>query len=74
MTGFLARCVASVQAQQHVAVEHILIADASEPFYALAASLAAQHDHTSAHLLPDTELLEFICNENNRDVPHLPGQ
>ncbi|HUJ30965.1 MAG TPA: hypothetical protein VLY23_06765, partial [Candidatus Acidoferrum sp.] len=26
------------------------------------------------HLLPDTELLEFICNENNRDVPHLPGQ
>jgi hypothetical protein len=27
-----------------------------------------------AHLLPDSELLEFICNENNRDVPHLPGQ
>ena len=26
------------------------------------------------HLLPDTELLEFICNENNRDVAHLPGQ
>lgn len=26
------------------------------------------------HLLPDTELLEFICNENNRDVSHLPGQ
>jgi hypothetical protein len=26
------------------------------------------------HLLPDTELLEFICNENNRDVNHLPGQ
>jgi hypothetical protein len=26
------------------------------------------------HLLPDTELLEFICNENNRDVPHLPGK
>jgi hypothetical protein len=26
------------------------------------------------HLLPNTELLEFICNENNRDVPHLPGQ
>lgn len=25
------------------------------------------------HLLPDTELLEFICNENNRDVAHLPG-
>jgi len=25
------------------------------------------------HLLPDTELLEFICNENNRDVGHLPG-
>lgn len=24
------------------------------------------------HLLPDSELLEFICNENNRDVPHLP--
>lgn len=25
------------------------------------------------HLLTDTELLEFICNENNRDVQHLPG-
>ena len=27
----------------------------------------------TVHLLPDTELLEFICNENNRDVGHLPG-
>ena len=27
----------------------------------------------SVHLLPETELLEFICNENNRDVEHLPG-
>jgi len=26
------------------------------------------------HLLPDSELLEFICNENNKDVPHLPGK
>jgi hypothetical protein len=25
----------------------------------------------SMNLLPDTELLEFICNENNRDLPHL---
>ncbi|PYJ78865.1 MAG: hypothetical protein DME22_26270 [Verrucomicrobia bacterium] len=25
------------------------------------------------HLLPNTELLEFICNENNLDVKHLPG-
>jgi hypothetical protein len=25
-------------------------------------------------LLPDTELLEFICNENNKDVEHLPGK
>jgi hypothetical protein len=25
------------------------------------------------HLLPDTELLEFICNENNRDLVHLPS-
>jgi hypothetical protein len=24
-------------------------------------------------LLPDTDLLEFICNENNRDLAHLPG-
>jgi hypothetical protein len=24
-------------------------------------------------LRPDTELFEFICNENNRDLPHLPG-
>jgi hypothetical protein len=21
--------------------------------------------------LPDTDLLEFVCNENNRDLPHL---
>jgi hypothetical protein len=26
-----------------------------------------------ATLLPDTELLEFICNENNKDLQHLPG-
>jgi hypothetical protein len=25
-------------------------------------------------LLPDTELLEFVCNENNRDLEHLPGK
>jgi len=25
-------------------------------------------------LLLDTELLEFICNENNRDLEHLPGK
>jgi hypothetical protein len=25
------------------------------------------------HLLADTELLEFACNENNRDLEHLPG-
>jgi len=25
------------------------------------------------HLRPDTELLEFICNENNRDLERLPG-
>ena len=25
------------------------------------------------HLLPDTELLEFICNENNQDLEHLPS-
>jgi len=25
------------------------------------------------HLEPDTELLEFICNENNRDLEHLPA-
>ncbi len=25
------------------------------------------------HLLPDTELFEFICNENNQDLEHLPG-
>lgn len=28
----------------------------------------------SMNLLADTELLEFVCNENNRDVPHLPQQ
>jgi hypothetical protein len=25
-------------------------------------------------LQPETELLEFICNENNRDLEHLPGK
>jgi hypothetical protein len=25
-------------------------------------------------LLPEGELLEFICNENNRDIPHMPGR
>ena len=25
-------------------------------------------------LLPDTELMESICNENNRDLEHLPGK
>ena len=28
----------------------------------------------SSRLLPDTELLEFICNENERDAPHLVGR
>jgi hypothetical protein len=28
----------------------------------------------SSRLLPDTELLEFFCNENERDVPHLVGR
>jgi len=27
-----------------------------------------------AILVPETELLEFICNENNRDLEHLPGK
>jgi hypothetical protein len=26
------------------------------------------------NLIPDSELLEFICSENNRDIPHLPGR
>jgi hypothetical protein len=25
------------------------------------------------YLQPDADLMEFICNENNRDLPHLPG-
>jgi hypothetical protein len=28
----------------------------------------------SARLFPDAELLEFICNENERDIPHLVGR
>lgn len=27
-----------------------------------------------ARLLPDTELMEFVCNENNRDLEHLPDK
>ena len=26
------------------------------------------------HLVPDTDLLEFVCLENSRDVPHLVGK
>jgi hypothetical protein len=26
------------------------------------------------HLLPDTEIMEFICNENEKDMPHLVGK
>jgi hypothetical protein len=26
------------------------------------------------HLLPDTELLEYICNENEKDLKHMVGQ
>ncbi len=26
------------------------------------------------YLMPDVDMQEFICNENNRDVPHLPGK
>jgi hypothetical protein len=25
------------------------------------------------HLLPDTELVEYICNENERDLKHMVG-
>jgi hypothetical protein len=25
-------------------------------------------------LLPDTELLEYVCNENNKDLGHLVGK
>jgi hypothetical protein len=25
-------------------------------------------------LLPDTELLEYVCNENNKDLQHLVGK
>jgi hypothetical protein len=25
-------------------------------------------------LMPDTELLEYVCNENNKDLPHLVGK
>jgi hypothetical protein len=26
------------------------------------------------HLLPDTELFEFVCNENEKDAPHMVGR
>ena len=26
------------------------------------------------NLVLDTDLMEFICNENNRDLEHLPGK
>jgi hypothetical protein len=28
----------------------------------------------SQRLMPDTELIEFVCQENNRSVPHLVGK
>jgi len=30
--------------------------------------------HESFKLLPDTELLEYVCNENNKDLGHLVGK
>lgn len=30
--------------------------------------------HEAAHLLPDDELMEHICQENNRDAAHLVGK
>jgi hypothetical protein len=29
---------------------------------------------SSFRLLPDTELLEYICSENNKDLEHLVGK
>ena len=28
----------------------------------------------NARLVPNMELMEMICNENNRDLTHLPGK
>jgi hypothetical protein len=28
----------------------------------------------NAALLPDNDLLGYICSENNKDVPHLTGK
>jgi hypothetical protein len=28
----------------------------------------------NAHLLPDAELLKYICKENNKDFEHLTGK
>jgi hypothetical protein len=30
--------------------------------------------NVGATLLPDTDLIEFVCNENERDLPHLVGK
>jgi hypothetical protein len=30
--------------------------------------------HESSELAPGWEIAEYICNENNRDVPHLVGK
>jgi len=27
----------------------------------------------NSHLVPDTELLEYICNENEKDLKHIVG-
>jgi hypothetical protein len=29
---------------------------------------------TTLTLIPDSDVLEYICNENNRDLPHMPGK
>jgi len=36
--------------------------------YAKPWSLKAEY-----HLLPDTELLEYVCNENEKDLKHMVG-
>jgi len=30
--------------------------------------------HQEMHLRPGWEPMEFICGENNADLPHLPGR
>ena len=36
--------------------------------------LAIRHRRGPKHLFPDTEVIEYVCNENEKDLEHMVGK